>query len=72
MNVSVKKIIYVIIYVINVWNMLERKTVGNYHNIYLKTDVLLWADAFQKFFSTRLKYYGLDPCHYFSSPGLSW
>ena len=20
----------------------------------------------------RLDYYGLDPCHYFSSPGLSW
>ena len=22
--------------------------------------------------STCLDYYGLDPCHYFSSPGLSW
>ena len=21
---------------------------------------------------THVKYYGLDPCHYFSSPGLSW
>ena len=24
------------------------------------------------FIGTYLKYYGLDPCHYFSSPGLSW
>ena len=27
---------------------------------------------FEKFISTNLEYYGLDPSHYFSSPGLSW
>ena len=27
---------------------------------------------FEKFIATCLKFYGLDPCHYFSSPGLSW
>ena len=27
---------------------------------------------FEKFISTDLKYYGLDTCHYFSAPGLSW
>ena len=27
---------------------------------------------FEKCISTCLDYYGLDPCHYFSSPGLSW
>ena len=27
---------------------------------------------FEKFVSTCSDYYGLDPCHYFSSPGLSW
>ena len=26
----------------------------------------------KSFIGTCLKYYGLDPCHYFSSPGLSW
>ena len=45
---------------------------GDYHNHYLKKDVLLLADVFEKFIGTCLKYYGLDPCHYFSSPGLSW
>ena len=30
------------------------------------------ADVFEKFIRTCLKYYKLDPCHYFSSPGLSW
>ena len=39
---------------------------------YLKKDVLLLTDVFEKFIDTCLKYYGLDPCNYFSSPGLSW
>ena len=30
------------------------------------------ADVFEKFIDTFLKYYELDPCHYFSAPGLSW
>ena len=29
-------------------------------------------NVFEKFIDTCLKYHGLDPCHYFSSPGLSW
>ena len=40
---------------------------GDYHNDCFKKDVLLLADVFD----TCLKYYELDPCHYFSSPGLS-
>ena len=45
---------------------------GDYHDFYLKTDVLLLADVFEEFINTCIDYYGLDPCHYFSSPGLSW
>ena len=45
---------------------------GDYHNHYLKKDVLLLADVFEKFIDTCLKFYKLDPCHYFSSPELSW
>ena len=45
---------------------------GDYHDLNLKTHVLLLADAFERFLNTTLEYYGLDHCHYFSSPGLSW
>ena len=33
---------------------------------------MLLADVFEKFTSESLKFYKLDPSHYFSSPGLSW
>ena len=45
---------------------------GDYYDLYLKTDVLLLADVFEKFINTCLEYYGLDPCQYFRSPELSW
>ena len=46
-------------------------TIGDYHDLYLKTDVLLLADVFKNFISTCFDYYALDPCHDFSSPELS-
>ena len=57
---------------INIWNVFKMKTLGKYHDLYLKADVLLLADVFEKFIKTYLDYYKLDPCHDFSSPGLSW
>ena len=48
------------------------KNIGDYHDHYLKKYVLLSADVFEKFIATCFKFYGLDPCNYFSSPGLSW
>ena len=47
-------------------------TICDYHDLYLKTDVLLLADVFENFINTCLDYDQLDPCQYFSSPGLSW
>ena len=38
----------------------------------MKKDVLLLADVFEKFIFTCLKYFDLDPCRYFSAPGLPW
>ena len=55
-----------------VWNTFNLKTMGDYHDLYLKSDTLLLADIFENFRKTCLQYYKLDPCHYFSSPGLSW
>ena len=57
---------------INIWNVFKIKTLGKYQDMYLKTDVFLLADVFENFIKTCLEYYKLDPCHYFSSPGLSW
>ena len=56
----------------NVWNTFNLKTMGDYHDLYLKSDILLLADVFENFRKTCLQYYKLDPCHYFTSPGLSW
>ena len=55
-----------------IWNKFDMKNMGDYHDHYLKKDVSLLADVFEKFIDTCLKFYELDPCHYFSSPGLSW
>ena len=44
---------------------------GDYHGHYLKKDVLLLA-VFEKFIGMCVPFYKLDPCHCFSSPGLSW
>ena len=55
-----------------VWKKFKCKTMGEYHDLYLKTDVLLLADVFENFRKICLEYYKLDPCHYFSSPGLAW
>ena len=56
----------------NVWNTFKLKTMGEYHNLYLESDILLLADVFENFRKICLQYYKLDPCHYFTSPGLSW
>ena len=54
-----------------IWNEFNMKNVADYHEHYLKNDVLLLADVFKNFFDMCLKFYRVDPCHYFSSPGLS-
>ena len=46
--------------VINVWNVFKMNTMSYYHDLYLKTDVLLLADVFEEFISTCLDYYRLD------------
>ena len=46
-------------------------TMIDYNKLYLKADVFLLTDVFEKFIKTSLDYYELDPYHYFSSPGLS-
>ena len=57
---------------LNVWQTFGCKTIRDYHNLYLKSDVLLLADVFENFRKTCLKHYNLDPAHYYTSPGLAW
>ena len=55
-----------------VWETFGIENMGQYHDLYLKSDVLLLADIFQNFREINLTNSGLDPAHYVSSPGLSW
>ncbi|CAB4436303.1 unnamed protein product [Rhizophagus irregularis] len=55
-----------------VWKEFGCKNLGEYHDLYLKTDVLLLADVWTKFQQTAMHHYGLDPSHYVSAPALSW
>ena len=55
-----------------VWKTFKLKNMGKYHDLYRGSDVLLLTDVFENFRKTYLQYYKLDPCHYFTSPGLSW
>ena len=50
----------------------ECQTLGDYHDLYLMSDVLLLADVFQNFRDICLNYYQLDPAHFYTAPGLSW
>ena len=55
-----------------VWETFNMKSMRNYHDLYLKTDVLLLANCFENFWKTCLQNYGLDLAHYFTTPGFSW
>ena len=55
-----------------VWKEFGVKNLGEYHDLYLKSDVLLLADVFEEFRNVCLENYSLDPAWYYTSPGLSW
>ena len=55
-----------------VWREFDICTLGEYSDLYLKTDVLLLADVFEKFRSDCHRAYDLDPAHYYTAPRLTW
>lgn len=57
---------------VKVWDFFEMKTLGDFHDMYVKTDCLLLCDVFEKFRQMCLQSYKLDACHFYTSPGLAW
>ncbi|XP_057316784.1 uncharacterized protein LOC130657804 [Hydractinia symbiolongicarpus] len=63
-------------YAKKVWNCITLESdniaMGDYHDLYLSTDVLLIAEVFETFRDVCLTNYKLDPSHFYSAPGLAW
>jgi hypothetical protein len=58
---------------LNVWNKFNMKTLKDYHDLYLKTDILLLTDVFESFRISAITNYGLDPANgYFTLPNYAW
>ncbi|XP_072403272.1 uncharacterized protein [Diabrotica undecimpunctata] len=55
-----------------VWSSFSCSTLGDYVDLYMKTDILLLADVFEQFRSSCLATYNLDPAHYYTLPGFTW
>ena len=56
----------------NIWIQHKCRNLGDLHDIYLKVDVILLAAVFEQFRGMSLTEFGLDPGHFYSSPGLTW
>ena len=54
----------------DVWKTFSMSTMREYHDLYLKTDVLLLADVFEHFRDMALEHFKVDPCHYVTAPGM--
>ncbi|GBN67380.1 hypothetical protein AVEN_149573-1 [Araneus ventricosus] len=59
-------------YAQKIWNIFNLQTLGDFHDLYVTSDVLLLADVFENFRTLCLNYYKIDPCHMFTAPGLAW
>ena len=57
---------------LNVWKIFNCKTLADYHDLYLLTDVNLLSYVFEEFRNICINIYKLDPANYYTSPGLSW
>ena len=56
----------------NVFKKFGVNNLGDYHDLYVRSDTLLLADIFKNFRQSCLESYELDPAHFVSLPGLAW
>ena len=56
----------------NVFKTFKLNSLGDYHDIFVKSDTLLLADVFENFRKACIETYELDPAHFISLPGLAW
>ncbi len=54
-----------------VWNAFRCKKMGDYHDLYMKTDMLLLTDVMENFGDMYTSVHKLDPLHYYTAP-LAW
>ena len=54
-----------------VFKNLNNKNLGDYHDLYVKSDTLLISDVFEIFRNKCIELYGIDPAHFLSPPGLA-
>ena len=54
-----------------VWKEFEIRNLGDYYDLYLRTNVILLANMFEAFRDTCLEHYKLDPAHFYTLPGLA-
>ena len=55
-----------------VWEVFGIKNLGEYHDLYVQSDILLLADVFGNFRDKCIEICGLDPAHFLSAQGLAW
>lgn len=54
------------------WNRENMNQFSQFHDYYMKTDVLQLADIFEEFRNTCLKSFNLDPVYFQGAPSYSW
>ena len=55
-----------------VFKTFNNKNLGDYHDLYVESDVLLLVDVFENFRNQCLKTYDLDPAYFLTLPSLAW
>ena len=55
-----------------VFEYLINKNLGDYHNLYIQSDALLFSDVFESFRNRYIKVNEIDPANFLSARGLAW